>query len=84
MDAYLEKHDTDKNLHRYYALSVQPNLFNGWSLIRTWGRVRSSRRTLIGLYDDLESAMKDFHRKEREKLRRGYRRIESLSLSEYT
>ncbi len=31
---YLERHDASRNMARYYCLSVQPNLFGGWSLLR--------------------------------------------------
>ena len=74
MDTYLEKHNIEKNLHRFWAISVQPNLFGGWSVIRRWGRVGSrGGRQKIDLYDDLESAKQVFQKKEREKLQRDYR-----------
>ena len=71
---YLEKHNDEKNQHRYYLLSVQPSLFGTWSLIRTWGRIGRNRRTLIELHDTLESAEAGLKRKEQEKLGRSYRR----------
>lgn len=74
MDAYLEKHDTEKNQHRYYVLSIQPSLFGTWTLIRTWGRIGENRRTLVELHDTLESAEAGLKRKEREKLGRSYKR----------
>ncbi|OAI21477.1 polymerase [Methylomonas lenta] len=38
---YLERHDTDKNLHRFYQMFVTPGIFGDWSLVREWGRVGS-------------------------------------------
>jgi predicted DNA-binding WGR domain protein len=38
---YLEKHDPDKNLHRFYQLFVTPGIFGDWSLVREWGRAGS-------------------------------------------
>ncbi len=35
---YLERHDPDKNLHRFYQLFVTPGIFGDWSLVREWGR----------------------------------------------
>ena len=35
---YLERHDSDKNLHRFYQLLVTPGLLNDWSLVKEWGR----------------------------------------------
>ncbi len=74
MDTYLEKHNLAKNLHRFYAISVMPSLF-GWSVVRRWGRCGNYGRLKIDLYDDLESAQAGLRRKEREKLRRNYKRV---------
>jgi predicted DNA-binding WGR domain protein len=38
---YLERHDSEKNLHRFYQLHVVPGIFGDWSLVREWGRVGS-------------------------------------------
>jgi len=35
----LEKIDPAQNHWRWYVLSVQPTLFDEWSLIREWGRL---------------------------------------------
>ncbi|MCP4781752.1 MAG: WGR domain-containing protein [Hyphomicrobium sp.] len=34
---------------RFYAMSVQPNLFGQWSLLREWGRIGSAGPTSAGL-----------------------------------
>lgn len=39
--AYLEHHDSDKNMHRFYQMHVVPGLLGDWSLVREWGRVGS-------------------------------------------
>jgi hypothetical protein len=31
--------DPTKNLHRYYRLDVQPDLFGPWRFVREWGRI---------------------------------------------
>ena len=36
--AYLEKHDNEKNMHRYYRLSICLTLFGQYALVREWGR----------------------------------------------
>jgi predicted DNA-binding WGR domain protein len=38
---YLERHDPDKNIHRFYQMYVMPGIFGDWSLVREWGRVGS-------------------------------------------
>ena len=35
----LERRDRKKRMARFYSLSVQPNLFGGYSLICEWGRI---------------------------------------------
>lgn len=37
---YLERHDPDENLHRFYQMLVAPGVFGDWS--REWGRAGSS------------------------------------------
>ena len=32
------------NMARYYRLSVEPDLFGAWLLVREWGQIGSSRR----------------------------------------
>ncbi len=36
--AYLERHDSLKNMHRFYQITVSPGVFGEWSLVREWGR----------------------------------------------
>ncbi|MGR9046975.1 MAG: WGR domain-containing protein [Gammaproteobacteria bacterium] len=38
---YLERHDPDKNLHRFYQMHVVLGIFGEWALVREWGRVGS-------------------------------------------
>jgi len=39
MNSYFEKLDPEKNLARFYSLTILPNLFGEWSLQREWGRI---------------------------------------------
>ncbi|MEQ1638992.1 MAG: WGR domain-containing protein [Methylococcales bacterium] len=38
---YLQRHDSTKNLHRFYQLFVIRGLLDDWSLVKEWGRVGS-------------------------------------------
>jgi predicted DNA-binding WGR domain protein len=38
---YLERHDNEGNMHRFYQMFVTPGLFDDWSLVKEWGRVGS-------------------------------------------
>ena len=73
MYVYLEKHNLEQNQHRFYKLSVQPNLFGTYSLVKEWGRVGRDLHTQIEFYDKLESAQIALTLKKKAKLWRGYR-----------
>ena len=68
----LQKRDPEHNQYRYYLLTVQPNLFGTWSLVREWGRIGRPGRMQIDLCDTREEAAAAFERKLRQKQRRGY------------
>ena len=54
---YLERHDTDKNLHRFYQLFIMRGLFGDWSLVREWGRVGSPGTVRKDWFDTEEGAI---------------------------
>jgi predicted DNA-binding WGR domain protein len=68
----LQKCDPKRNQHRYYLLSIQPNLFGAWSLIREWGRISRPGWVKIDLCNSLEEAAHTFDGTQRQKQRRGY------------
>jgi len=53
---YLERHDPDKNLHRFYQLFVTPGIFGDWSLVREWGRRGSPGTVRKDWFDTEEEA----------------------------
>ena len=50
MKIHLEKHDPDRNVARYYRMSVHPNLFGEWTLQREWGRIGQGGRIRLDLF----------------------------------
>ena len=38
---HLRRIDPDRNMARFYTMSVQPTLFGEWALLREWGRIGS-------------------------------------------
>jgi len=72
---YLERHDSDQNMHRFYQLFVTPGLFGDWSLVREWGRVGSPGTVRKDWFDTepeaLEAASKVFDAKKK----KGYRAL---------
>jgi predicted DNA-binding WGR domain protein len=57
----LHRRDPARNLHRFYRLDVQPDLFGQWCLIRAWGRIGSAggqtRTVTYFTYFDAEAAL---------------------------
>ncbi|NEK47009.1 WGR domain-containing protein [Rhizobium leguminosarum] len=54
---YIERIDPSKNMARYYALSIEPNLFGGTSLVRSWGRIGSRGQQKIHVFDSEAKAV---------------------------
>jgi len=69
---YLYRIEPALNCYRYYTLSLQPGLFEEWSLSRSWGRMGTKGRHLMVWFTSREQAERFYERKRREKLRRGY------------
>jgi predicted DNA-binding WGR domain protein len=68
----LHKHVPERNLHRFYALEVVPNLFGAWSLIRSWGRIGTPGQQRIDWHDTRDAAEQACDRLSQAKQRRGY------------
>ena len=54
---YLERHDPDKNLHRFYQMFVTPGIFGDWSLVREWGRAGSPGTVRKDWFDTEDEAI---------------------------
>lgn len=70
---YIERIDPSKNMARYYALSIEPNLFGGTSLVRSWGRIGSRGQQKIHVFDSEAKAVDLLLTLLRRKRSRGYR-----------
>lgn len=70
---YIERIDPSKNMARFYALSIEPNLFGGTSLVRSWGRIGSRGRQKINIFDSEAKAVDLLLTLLRRKRSRGYR-----------
>lgn len=64
--------DQAKNMHRFYRLDVQPDLFGAWCLIREWGRIGSAGQTCSVPFPTSQEAHTALDRQRRAKERRGY------------
>ncbi|MEA1052393.1 WGR domain-containing protein [Lamprobacter modestohalophilus] len=70
---YLERHDPDKRMARFYSLHLAPPLFGGCDLVREWGRIGSPGRVRRDPFDTEDDAIEALRSIERNKRRKGYR-----------
>jgi predicted DNA-binding WGR domain protein len=71
-DMLLRRIDPDRNMRRYYRLSVEPDLFGGASLVREWGRIGARGQGLSELHPDEGQAIDALLKLAKVKRRRGY------------
>ncbi|CAK7260944.1 MULTISPECIES: WGR domain-containing protein [unclassified Shinella] len=78
---YVERVDPDRNMARFYALAIEPTLFGTPRLLRRWGRIGTSGRTMVHDFEREEEAVALFLDLLRERRAHGYRvkRIEALA-----
>ncbi|MFT8371539.1 WGR domain-containing protein [Acetobacter syzygii] len=72
---YLQRIRADQNEWRYYAMSIQPDLFGGALLMRRWGRIGTTGRLRLDQFSDEGAAANTLARLTRQKLKRGYKVI---------
>lgn len=68
----LFRNDPDRNMHRFYALSVEPDLFGGARLVREWGRQGTVGRSMATHHEDQDLAQDALEKMRDRKRRRGY------------
>lgn len=71
-DVYLTCRDPGRNMARYYHMSVQPDLFGEWSLVREWGRIGRGGQLRIHSCKSEAEAQGHLTRMLAAKLKRGY------------
>lgn len=70
---YVERTDRAKNMARFYAMSIDANLFGELCLTRRWGRIGAKGQTLIHHFEREQDAVNLFLDLTRQKRARGYR-----------
>ena len=83
---YVERVDPDRNMARFYTLAIEPTLFGTPRLLRRWGRIGTSGRTMVHHFEREEDAVALFLDLLRERRAHGYRvkRIEAPARGEHT
>ena len=75
---YLVKHDSEKNMHRFYQMFVIPGLFNDWSLVKEWGRVGSPGMVRNEWFTTEQEAEMVSQKIISKKIKKGYTRCSSF------
>ncbi len=70
---YVERSDASKNMARYYAMSIEPNLFGDVCLLRNWGRIGTKGQMMVHHFRREEEAVLLFLDLLKRKRARGYR-----------
>lgn len=70
---YVERTDPDRNMARFYALSIEETLFGQARLVRRWGRIGTEGKSIQHSFDDEGQAVSLFLELLRVKRMRGYR-----------
>jgi len=68
----LRRIDPERNMARFYLMSVQPDLFGGWILMREWGRIGQAGTLRQVPYPTLDEAEAALAKLRKAKLTRGY------------
>lgn len=69
---YLERRDPDKNMKRFYAVTIAPTLFGEWAVVREWGRIGSPGTVREDWFETENEARAACGRLAQMKQRRGY------------
>jgi predicted DNA-binding WGR domain protein len=80
MRVELRRIDPGKNMHRFYRLDVQPDLFGGVLLMKEWGRIGAQGRMMSERHDNEALAAAAIQRQAERKTRRGYANLFGVSV----
>jgi predicted DNA-binding WGR domain protein len=69
---HLRRIDEARNMRRFYRLDIEPDLFGGALLMKTWGRIGARGRVMAERYDNESLAADALQRHAELKRRRGY------------
>jgi len=70
---YVERTDEARNMARFYAMTIEPNLFGEVCLTRRWGRIGAQGQMKVQHFAKERDAVAAFLDLLRQKRRRGYR-----------
>lgn len=74
----LQRIEAERNMRRFYLMTVQRDLFGGAVLVKEWGRIGSSGRVKKELFSDEAKAVDALAKIVKAKSRRGYGRTPAI------
>lgn len=80
MATHLVRVDVTRNVHRFYRLDVQPDLFGTVSLIKEWGRIGQAGTVRMATFNDVDAAEAALMKLLATKTRRGYHACEASGI----
>jgi predicted DNA-binding WGR domain protein len=78
---YVERVDPDRNMARFYTLAIEPTLFGTPRLLRRWGKIGTSGRTMVHHFEREEDGVALFLELLRERQAHGYRVKQAMALA---
>lgn len=72
---YIERTDAEQNMARFYAMSIEPNLFGEACLTRRWGRIGTRGQAMTQYFEREKDAVILFLDLVRQKKGKGYTTI---------
>ncbi len=69
---YVERTDASRNMARFYAMSIEPNLFGEACLTRRWGRIGTRGQIMMQHFEREKDAVILFLDLLRQKCGKGY------------
>lgn len=68
----LTRRDPERNMARFYVLTLEPTLFGEVALLRTWGRIGTRGQVRIETFGEADEARATREKLERAKRKKGY------------
>ncbi len=69
---FLRRVDAETNVHRFYALMIERDLFGRVVLVRRWGRIGTAGKVRLDQFPSEGRALAAMERLRARKVRRGY------------
>lgn len=80
---YIERVDPERNMARFYLLTIEPTLFGTPRLVRRWGRIGTSGQAKVHHFGREEEAVSLFLELLRKRRARGYKPKPIQTLGDY-